>query len=389
VARYAPRKQARGDAVNRYLTFQYFTKAKKPTAKGTKSDVETLAGKLEPKLAAAILDAISKQAGKMSISALIKALESGDVGMVLKLLDLEELADEMSGVNTALNDVTWKAGGVAAGTISTATGVTFGFNQLNPKLITHMQGYSFNLIKNINDTTREGVREYMQASMFDGTGPRETARQIKQIVGLTPKQARAVKNFRKELETFHLKRTAGGYNLGGKIDRVNGAQVFKPDESGLPMDEILERRLRDFRYDGQLKTAMSTGKPLTKAQIDKMVEGYSRKYRKFRAETIARTEALRAVNIGTQDAWRQAVETGKANETQLRRRWSVAEDERRCETCSPIPSMNPKLGVKFAQPFSTPKGPVMLPPIHPNCRCSIFIRSYTQQQIDAAEKKSK
>jgi hypothetical protein len=29
--------------------------------------------------------------------------------------------------------------------------------------------------------------------------------------------------------------------------------------------------------------------------------------------------------------------------------------------------MNPKRGVKFDQPFATGKGPVMLPPLHPNC----------------------
>jgi hypothetical protein len=45
---------------------------------------------------------------------------------------------------------------------------------------------------------------------------------------------------------------AGGYNLGAKIDRVNGAQVFKPGVDGTPKDGITERRLRDFRYDKQL-----------------------------------------------------------------------------------------------------------------------------------------
>lgn len=364
-----------------------FAKAKKGSGKKTLSDVETLAKTLQPKLAKAILDAVNTQAGKVKIESIVAALESGDVSKVIALLDLEAFFDDIGDIGTALNDSTWKAGGMTAAHINTVTGVTFRFNQLNPRLITYMQQYSLNLIQQINNTTREAIRTYMQAGMIDGIGPRQMATQIKQVIGLTARQALAVKNFRKELETFHQKNTGGGYNLGAKIDRVNGAQVFRPDEDGLPQDGITERRLRDFRYDGQLKTAVSTGKPLSKAQIDKMVEAYARKYRKFRAETIARTEALRAVNVGVQDAWRQAVEQNKVSETSLRRRWSVALDERLCETCSPVPSMNPKLGVKFAQPFATPKGPAMLPPLHPNCRCSVTIRSYTQKQIDDAEKK--
>jgi hypothetical protein len=203
---------------------------------------------------------------------------------------------------------------------------------------------------------------------------------LKQIVGLTEKQAQAVANFRAELETFHERKTGGGYGLGKKIDRVNGAQVFKPDASGKPKDGILERRLRDFRFDGQLKRAAAQGKPLTEAQIDKMVTAYANKFRKFRANTIARTESMRALSMGTQEAWRQAAMEGKVDETLIRRFWKVAHDERTCEVCAPVPGMNPD-GVGLAVPFATPKGPVMLPPLHPNCRCHPFIRQLEPQEL--------
>jgi hypothetical protein len=46
--------------------------------------------------------------------------------------------------------------------------------------------------------------------------------------------------------------------------------------------------------------------------------------------------------------------------------------------------MNPPEGVPFATPFATPKGPIMLPPgVHPNCRCTVFIRFYEPIQIAA------
>jgi hypothetical protein len=202
------------------------------------------------------------------------------------------------------------------------------------------------------------------------------------VIGLTDRQAQAVKNFRKELETFHLRRSAGGYNLGGKISRApGGAQVYALDEDGQLKDGILERRLRDFRFDGQLQRAMQQGKPLTPAQIDKMVEAYARKYLKYRSETIARTEALRTTNFGVQDAWRQAIASGTVPEENIRRQWVLSRDERLCSLCAPVPRMNPKLGVAFGQPFATPKGAQMLPPLHPNCRCTIWVQPFEPAQL--------
>jgi hypothetical protein len=74
-----------------------------------------------------------------------------------------------------------------------------------------------------------------------------------------------------------------------------------------------------------------------------------------------------------QESFRQAIESGKLAEDVLRRFWIVAKDERLCKVCEPIPGMN-ETGVAFAQPFASVTGPVMLPPIHPQCRCSVFIR---------------
>ena len=112
-----------------------------------------------------------------------------------------------------------------------------------------------------------------------------------------------------------------------------------------------------------------------------MVAAYERKYLRYRSQTIARTEALRATNFGVQDAWRQAIATGKATESLVRRQWVVAKDERLCEVCAPIPKLNGKRGVPFGQPFATPKGPVMMPPLHPGCRCSLYLKQYEPEQL--------
>lgn len=345
------------------------------------SEIERLAAKMEPALAKALMELLAKMQGGVDLEAVAAALKAGDVGKVISLIASATDAVAESAVVNAVQDAVWAAGALTAVNAGQFTSVAFQFNRLNPRLIDWLQGYSLGLIKQIKADTREAIREKLVTGMTAGDNPIKVAREIKTVTGLTRKQAKAVENYRKELESFHLKTSAKAYGLGNKIDRVNGRQVFKPDADGTPKDGIDARRLRDFRYDGKLKSAMATGKPIPPTQIDKMVEAYARKYRQFRAQTIARTEALRATNFGVQDAWRQIIESGAAPEELVRRQWIVAKDERLCELCSPIPAMNPKKGVPFAQAFSTPSGPYMLPPIHPNCRCTVFIRRFEPEQL--------
>jgi hypothetical protein len=352
-------------------------------ARRSEGDAEALASKLEPELAKAILDAFVKQQGNADVDAIITALEAGDVGKVLELLDLPASIAAFEGVTSSLHTGANAAGAMAAAQVALQVkGVSFAFNSLNPRLITWLQTYSLRLIRQISDGTREGIRQYLTQGMKDGKNPKAVARQIKGIIGLTDKQAQAVYNYRKELETFHLKRSAGSWGLGNKIDQVNGTQVLRPGEDGGPLDGIGQRRLRDFRYDGQLKRALESGKPLKPEQIDKMVAAYQRKYLAYRSRTIARTEAIRTTNMGIQDAWQQALDKGVVKEDLTRKKWIVSADERLCQVCGPIPGLNPPKGIKHQQSFITPDGPQMLPPMHPNCRCTVFYRVYEPKQLE-------
>lgn len=343
------------------------------------NEIERLAAKLEPQLAKAILAGLQKMGADADLDLIVAALQTGDVSKVISALAIDPKA-AFSELSPAIQGGVYASGAATAAAIR-LTGAAFAFDQLNPRLITWLQTYNLGLIRQISDSTKEAVRSVLVGGMTEGKNPKDVARQIKGIVGLTERQAKAVMNYRKELETFHLKRTAGSFGLGRKVNSVNGTQVTILDEDGLNSDGVNARRLRDFRYDGQLSRAVETGKPLSPEQIDKMVAAYQRKYLAYRARTIARTEALRTTNMGVQDSWRQAIEDQVVQESLVRRQWVVAKDERLCEWCSPIPNMNPKRGVKLDQPFATPKGPVTLPPVHPNCRCTVFIRQWEPQQL--------
>lgn len=345
-----------------------------------RSDVERLADAIAPDIGKAVRAALEEHADRINIAALEEALQAGDRARVFAIIgDLDTVRAQA--VRNALQDGVWQAGAWAGGQ-PILNGANFAFDRLNPVLTQWVQTYSLNLIREINDGTREAIRGALDAGVRAGAGPIDQARQVRQAIGLTERQSRAVEAYRKELETIHTKRSANGWGLGNEIDRRNGRQVFAPDKNGKPKDGIERRRLRDFRYDGTTAKAIETGNPLTPVQITRMVDAYKRKYLRHRSETIARTESIRTANAGVHETYRQAIAAGVLNPDLVRRQWIISRDERTCEWCQPIPGMNPKKGVRFGDQFKTPRGSVMLPPEHPNCRCSVSYRIYEPIQLE-------
>ena len=117
-------------------------------------------------------------------------------------------------------------------------------------------------------------------------------------------------------------------------------------------------------HAGELQDAGVEGDAL-QAQVD----SYSGQLFRQRAELIARTETIRAISAGQHEMWRQADSRGVIEGAV--RIWIVAPDEKLCPICREIPRMNPG-GVGLGEPFRSPVGDVMFPPDpHPRCRCTI------------------
>jgi hypothetical protein len=166
-----------------------------------------------------------------------------------------------------------------------------------------------------------------------------------------------------------------------------GESAFRVDAKGNPLDGITSFRLRDKRLDPYLYEVMAAKTPEAKAfaqkQLDavagQMKKRYHERYTKHRSMVIARTEALRAANLGSYEAWRQALEDNSLFEPgQVRAYWTTAKDDR---VRPDHVSLGRKYGrgtkgVPFGTPFTAPgrlandpPRPVMFPPLDPNCRC--------------------
>lgn len=157
------------------------------------------------------------------------------------------------------------------------------------------------LIRIFTAEQNQVVTQALQEGFTNQWNPRETAREIRESIGITPKQQQHVSNFREQL---------------------------RAGRGGSPSRSVLRRRLRDRRFDRTLERAMREGEPLSDEQIDAMVERYHERYVKYHAEVVARTEALSSVHQGNRLAYAQAIEEGRIEPNQLLQTWVTARDER-------------------------------------------------------------
>jgi hypothetical protein len=106
----------------------------------------------------------------------------------------------------------------------------------------------------------------------------------------------------------------------------------------------------------------------TEKRVAAAVERYSARLLRQRAENIARTETVRALNQGQLQAWKGMVDEGQLPVT-VKRVWIPAVSERTCPICIELGGLAP---VGLFQPFVSPSvGSIMAPPAHPSCRCSM------------------
>ncbi|MCL4715478.1 MAG: phage head morphogenesis protein [Hyphomonadaceae bacterium] len=350
--------------------------------KAKPSDIEALAEKLEPALARAVRDLIKDHVASVDLSKLEEALKEGQTHRILEIIG-EVDPVKAQAVREGLQNAVW-AGGALAVQSPVLNEARFAFQRLNPALITWLEGYSLNLIREIGEGTRAAVRSALVDGMTKGVNPIQQARQIKQAVGLTESQSKAVQNYRRALETVHTRRSLKRWGLGNERSKQSGVEIAPLDpKTGKPKDGIHQWRLRDQRYDNAIRRAQENKKPLTPEQIDRMVDRYQERMIQHRARTIARAESMRALNAGTGEAWRQAVEERKVNGDLVRKFWKDARTERECEECRSLARDQPKRGIPMNAEFVSKKSGRRYKhaPAHPNCLCHVFYRLMEPEQL--------
>ena len=313
------------------------------------------ADKMEPKIRQAFLQAINAVKDQIEIDQFTKAIEEGDSSRVMDILDISNrLSGALQGKGIPASDPTviqtlnetFQAG-AKAGLLNLPenVGVNIGFNVMNPKSVEFLHNYTFDLIQQVSQDTRDSVQDVVTRAFQEGGHPFEQARKIKQFIGLTTTQEQAISNYRSALES------------GGTSDLQNA----------------LGRALRDGRYDKSLLKAIQNQTSLPQDKIDSMVERYRQKMLQYRARNIARTESIRASNRGQNALWHQAIDQGLLNDD-VEREWEVSGDSDTCDICSDLDGETAGIDEEFDDGILEPPDP------HPSCRCTVKLVASTMKR---------
>ena len=185
----------------------------------------------------------------------------------------------------------------------------FVFNRTDPVSAAWARAQAAKLVVEVASETKEAIRQIIAVGFEQGFAPRQAARQIRELVGLTRGQSRAV---------------------------------------------------------GNLRTRLAAGGKLSSVQIDARAARYADKLHRYRALNIARTETIRSASRGQEQLWDQAKESGLLG-ADAKRKWIVTRDDRLCPFCEAMQGQVVGLGEQFV---SDDLGAVDGPPLHASCRCA-------------------
>jgi hypothetical protein len=244
------------------------------------------------------------------MAAVERALAANNIDAAMQAIPWDKLEKLNGAIAPILRDVLEKSGALAAATVTAVLpkGVTMAFDVTNPRAVAWVRAHAAELVtKNIVQSGREAIRQVMVRAFEKGLPPKQAAEYIKQYIGLLPKQATAVDNYR---------------------------------------------------------TWLLEEKGYIKVDADRLAKQYAQILVKQRATVIARNETMKASNEGQRELWRQAAEAGTLRAEEWQREWIVTPDpDRLCELCEPM------AGKHAPFPDGAYENGSDGPPLHVQCLC--------------------
>lgn len=258
----------------------------------------------------ALLFAVARAIRQTAFPRLAEAIEARSPNGVVGAIEWETMARVLEdGIVPALTTIHEDGG-------KSAVPLQKWARQINPRAKQAALRQSYDLIQGVTEESKQAIRALTER-LFNGQSTvQATGRLIRDHIGLTRSQSASLWNYQAELQDLFAK---GEITARQLVDRVNKRR-----------DELIA----------------------------------------YRAETIARTESMKAANQGQLDGWRQAEAEGVIP-GEAKREWLITNDERLCPTCAPIPARGP---VGLDEAFIDGHGTaIMNPPAHPSCRCTVSL----------------
>lgn len=303
--------------------------------------LQRLIERLQPRFRRAFAEAVGTLRNERSLVEITRFLEVGRFDLALSSLEAAAAR-----VASPWGETYYTSGRETARFVAGSLNVLLTFNVADPRALRIVEENSLRMVRAFSAEQFRATRAALSEGLRFGVNPRDTARLFRDSIGLTENQARAVVNYRRLLNE-------------GSLDALN-------------------RKLRDRRFDPTVRGAFAEGRALTGEQVDRMVGRYGERMLAHRAEVIARTETLSAVHAGSDELYRQAVESGDLPADGLVQEWVPAGDARTRDWHASMAGQQRLLG----EPFTSGRGNSLRFPGDPNapaneviqCRCAITTR---------------
>jgi SPP1 gp7 family putative phage head morphogenesis protein len=266
--------------------------------------LRALADRLEPVMRLQVIRALEALQRAVPLDRLERAILTRDA---FAIHDLAGTLPARLRPSVRLLDRAHAQAGVVGKLALQAAGVGVRFDIANPFAVAAARENGARFVTEVTAETRLALRTVVSRAFTEGIPPREAARLVRPLIGLTSRQAQAVLARRTDLVAAGLSRVAAARDAAA----------------------------------------------------------YAAKLLRYRATLIARTEIMRASNDGELSAWREAQRMGLLGRAE--KVWIVTPDDRLCPRCRPLDGARAPLG----SPFITLRGRLDGPPLHPSCRCTI------------------
>lgn len=246
----------------------------------------------------------------INISDIEQAIRSGNPGYIIDIINWADQFDDR-----LLNQYEPVANAIMAITGTEAWNrleIPISFTIRNPYAESWMAEHGAQLVTQVSEETKAAIRAVVTDAFQTGKPPREFAQRIREMVGLTERDAKAVLNYWEKL---------------------------------------------------------SEEADLTAARVNDMADSYSRRLLRKRALKIARQETMAASNQGVLQSWEIARDNGFILPESQKEWIAATASDRTCEYCRPMHGQT----VGLNEQFQSELGAVMSPPLHIQCRCVVSL----------------
>lgn len=266
------------------------------------------------------LDAIEQLRDDLDVAKIEDAFNRGDITALVDAIPWQDLKDALHAMESSLDEVRTQAFEVSRTAVEPLlnptqlaihlgerAALTISFQHVSADVLDAIQRRTGDRITNVADETRAAVKQMVERSYASGEHARTLVPKLKQTIGLTTRQESAVARYRASI-----------------------------DDGTRPPD-----------------------------RVDRMVARYQKTLVGQRADLIARTETLQAMNDGQRASWLTLVERGLLDDNGFEREWIaiVPTDGRTCLICESLDGARAPINGEYP-------GGYLGPPAHPDCRCT-------------------